>query len=271
MAIEHLLRDPGAEVEARDAADAGVLDTARRLARLPALLGPVDPALEQQILRRARAQSAPRRPRVRVGWAAAAVAVLLLAAALLTPLGQTALAQFMAVFRLGRTEVRITPADTTLTPATASTVAVVERSLSLEDAAALVAFPIPAPTYLPAGYRLQGVHAYTYPDLPAWVPQPFSLEVMFDDGAGHDISLRLYPILLGEEASISHLNLEAAPIQDVREVDIAGRPGVLMRLGSDPARATWQEVVWERDDLVLALSAGGLTEDDLLRMARSVQ
>jgi hypothetical protein len=270
-AVDELLRDPSAQPGPLDAADAELLETVRALAQLPALLGPVDPALEQRVLRQVRAGAAQarRRPRLRVAWAIASLVLLLLAATLLTPLGQTALAQFMAVFRLGRTEVRITPADTTVTPTVAVTAAI-KHTLSLEEAQGQVAFAIPQPTYLPPGHSLHQVNTYTYPDLPAWVPQPFSLELIYEDGVQHEISLRLYPILLGDKASISHLNLEAGPIQDVQEVDVNGQAGVLMRVGTNRVQATWQEVVWEQDDLILALSAAHLSEADLLRIARSV-
>jgi hypothetical protein len=67
------------------------------------------------------------------------------------------------------------------------------------------------------------------------------------------------------------MDLEAAPIQDVRNVDVNGQPGVLLRLGSGRTEAGWQEVVWEQDDLILALSALRLSEAELLRMARSVE
>jgi hypothetical protein len=187
-------------------------------------------------------------------------------------MGQTAVASFMAVFNLGRTEVHITPVDA---PATLQATAVaqstaVEQELTLEEAQALVAFAIPQANYLPADHNLRRAISHTYPDLPAWVPQPFFVELIYGDPQGHELSLRVYPIMLGDEASIAGMNLQAAPIQDVQDVDVDGQPGVLLRLGSDRSKITWQEVVWEHGDLILALSAGHLTEDELLRTARSV-
>jgi hypothetical protein len=143
--------------------------------------------------------------------------------------------------------------------------------LTLEQAQAQVSFAIPQPADLPSGYRLLGVHSYTYPDLPAWIPQPFCIELVYDDGQGHQAALRLYPIALGDRASISRLNLEATPIQDVRDVDVNGKPGVLLRLGAQGAETVWQELVWEQGDLILALSAASLSEDELMRTARSVR
>ncbi len=257
-----------------EAGDAGLVDTARYLAGLVQELGEADPALEQRIARNRQRQAAAaparRLPRFRPGWAVGALAAILLAVALLTPLGQTALASFMAVFSLGRTEVHITPAHLTSTATAAASSTAVVEALTLEQAQTQVSFAIPQPADLPPGYRLLRVQSYTYPDLPAWIPQPFCIELVYDD-QGQQVALRLYPIALGDRASISRLNLEATPIQDVVDVDVDGKPGVLLRLGDQGAETLWQEVVWEQGDLILALSSASLTEDELMRAARSVR
>ena len=49
--VDQLLDDPEARLEQIDPADAGMLATARQLARLPELLGPVDPTFEQRVMR----------------------------------------------------------------------------------------------------------------------------------------------------------------------------------------------------------------------------
>jgi hypothetical protein len=274
-AVDQLIDDPGAQPE-HYAPDAGLLDTARQLAQLPSLLGPVDPILEQQVMRCVRTGAAGRvrrAPRFRLGWAVAGVVTLLLALALLTPLGQTAVASFMAVFNLGRTEVIITPVDTPTVPE-ATVVAqstALSQPLTLTEARTQVPFAIPQPGYVPAGYSLRQVVGHTYPDLPAWLPQPFSVDLVYGDGKSHELTLRLYQITLSDQASISRLNLEAAPIKDVQDVDVNGQPGVLLQLGSAKGAATWQEVVWEQGDLILALSAADLSEAELLRVARSVR
>ena len=258
-----------------DPEDIGLLTTARQLTRLPSLLGPVNPLLEQQIIRRVRTagQAPPHILRLRLGWAVAGLLTILLAITLFTPLGQTAMASFMAVFKLGRTEVRITPVDTPalLQATVVAQSTAVQQTLTLDEARAQVSFAIPQPAYLPPGYRPRGAISHTYPDLPAWVPQPFFVELIYEDGQAHELSLRAYPIMLGDQASISGMNLQAAPIQDVQDVDVNGQPGVLLRLGSGRRGTSWQEVVWEQGDLILALSANDLTEVDLLRIARSVQ
>lgn len=275
--VDRLIGDPEAQLPPMGA-EADLIGTARRLARLPALLGPSDPALEQRILLRSWQAAGLRRtrrgPAMRMGWAVAALAVLVLLGTLLTPLGQTAVASFMAVFQLGRTEVRITPIEPSVALATAAVAqaTAVQSNLSLAEAQRL-AFPILQPAVLPAGYTLRDLVGYSYPDLPAWVPQPFSIQLVYADDEGHEFELRLYPITLGEEdrLEVSRLNLEATSIQDVRDVDLNGRPAVLLRVGQAGGKVAWQEVVWEQGNLLLSLSTQDLPEAELLRVAGSVR
>jgi hypothetical protein len=275
VAVEQLLREPEMIPQGLDPDEAGTLATAQRLARLPALLGPVPPALEQQLMHRVRSTS-PQPRRVtwsRLGWAAIGLTSILLVIMFLTPLGQTAVAGFMAVFNLGRTQVHIAPVSTpSAQPVTAVAGATaVRESLSLEEAQGLVSYAIPQPGYLPTGYRFVGVHGYTYPDLPAWVPQPFFLELLYEHEGGEELILRMYAISLGDEGSISQMNLQATSIQEVKDVDVNGSAGALLQLGNDRAGAVWQELVWEHDELIVALSSAYLTEEELLQVARSIQ
>jgi hypothetical protein len=181
----------------------------------------------------------------------------------------------MAVFDLGRTEVRITPADVPSEAISTAEVrgSTVQQEMTLDAARSEIPFAILLPSYLPPGYRLEKVIGYTYPDLPAWMPQPFSAELIFAEEHGKEVSMRIYPISLGtsERTSIlSALNLEVAPIQSVQDVDVDGRPGVLLQLGPNGAAVAWHEVVWEQADLVVTLSTADLLEQELLRMAGSV-
>jgi hypothetical protein len=275
-AADQLIHDPEARPEGFDPADTEVLAVARQLARLPELLGPVEPALEQQVIcqvqvagRASRRAGKSRliRPR-RAAWAVVGLVVVALVVLSLTPFGQTAVASFMAVFHLGRTDVSIAPV---YTPSAATGTTAIPSKLTLKEAKELVSFPIPQPAYLPPGYRLSGVNSYTYPELPTWVPQPFYVELVYKHDGGDELVLGVYSILLGDQASISRLNLQATPIEAVRDVDVNGQPGVLLRLGTGQAGAAWQQVVWEHGDLILALSSVDLTEDDLMRVARSVR
>jgi hypothetical protein len=275
-AVDQLIAEPNAQPESLAPEDARLLDTARHLAQLPALLGPVDPSLEQQVMRQVRIGSALRPKqarRFRPAWVGAGLAAVLLALMLLTPLGETAVASFISVFKLGRTEVIITPVDTPVAPL-ATVVAqstAISHPVTLEEARAQIPFAIPELGYLPSGYSFAELVTHTYPDLPAWIPQPFSVDLVYRDEDGHEITLGLYLIVLSDQASISRMNLEATPIKDVQDVDVNGQPAVLLQLGTDRGAATWQEVVWEQGDLILALSATDLSQADLLRMARSVQ
>jgi hypothetical protein len=274
-AVEQLIFEPHAQPEPLDPEDARLLDTARHLAQLPSLLGPVDRTLEQLVMRQVRTGSAlgqRRRHRFNPAWAAAGLVAVLLALTLLTPLGETAVASFISVFNLGRTEVVITPVDTPVAPlatvvaqSTAS-----DQRLTLEEARAQIPFVMPEPAYLPSGYSLYEVVSHTYPDLPAWIPQPFSVDLVYQDSEGRQVTLGLYLIMLSDQASISRMNLEATPIKDVQDVDVNGQPGVLLQLGTEKKAATWQEVVWEQGDLILSLSAADLSQAELLRTARSV-
>jgi hypothetical protein len=274
VAVDQLVRDPNADLELSDPGAAEALAAARQMARLPTLLGPADPAFEQRVMHEVRRASRypGRAPWLRLGWAVAGLVAVLLAVMLLTPLGQTAVAGLMAVFDLGRTDVRVAPE---YTPSALPTTAVdggraVQRNLTLEEAQSLVSFVIPQPSYLPPGFRLEGVNSYMYPDLPAWVPQPFFVELIYYDNEGEELLLRVYSIVLGDGASIASLNLRAPPIEHAKNVNVNGQPGVLLQQDLDRSGVAWQEVVWEQDDLILALSSLYLEEPDLLSIARSI-
>jgi hypothetical protein len=277
--VDRLTRDPDARIGQLDGGDDALLSTVQELARLPALLGPVDPVLEQRVMRLSQSHASSRRAKslryLRPGWVIAGVAAAVLLVALLTPFGQTAVASFMAVFNLGSTQVRITPVDvpSALEATDEMRAAVVRESLTLEEAAEQASFPILQPAYLPPGYQLLEAVGHTYPDLPAWVPRPFSMELVYEDDQGAWFSLHMYPISLGSDtrARVSGVNLEAAPIQDVRDVDVNGQPGMLLLLASGGDETGLKELVWEQGHVVLALSAVDLTEAELLRIARSAR
>jgi hypothetical protein len=274
-AVDRLVCDPEADVALPHSEAAEALAAARQMARLPALLGPVDPAFEERVMRQVRrAGPSPRRtPWLRLGWAVGGLALVLLAVLLLTPLGDTAVAGLMAVFDLGSTDLRVAPEQ--LSPAVPDTAVeggrAVRQSLTLDEAQGLVAFTIPQPGYLPPGFRLSAVYGYRYPDLPAWMPQPFFVELIYNDSAGEELLLRVYSIALGDEASVSSLNLRAPPIEDAQDVEVNGQPGVLLRQDLEPSGIELLELVWEQDDLILALSSHHLDKLDLLEIARSIQ
>jgi hypothetical protein len=272
--VDQLIADPSARLEGLEPADLGLVEATRQFARLPSLLGSVDPAFEQRIMQQVRQASSQRRrlPVARIGWALAGLAAVLLVAMLVSPLGQTAVASFMAVFSLGQTEVRITPVDAPSLPLATGVgqQGSIQQVMTLAEARSEFPFALPQPDPMPPGYHLASVIGHSYPNLPAWVPQPFFAELVYEGERGQEFALQVYPIMLGDGASISGLNLQAAPIEDVQDIDVNGQPAVLLRLGGKDADSGLREVVWEQDDLVLALSSVDVTEDELLRVARSV-
>jgi hypothetical protein len=208
-----------------------------------------------------------------LGWAIGGLALALLAVLLLTPLGDTAVAGLMAVFDLGRTDLRVAPEE--LSPAVPETAVeggrAVRQTLTLAEAQASVAFNIPQPGSLPPGFRLAAVYGYQYPDLSAWVPQPFFVELVYSDSEGKELLLQVYSIALSDGVSVSSLNLRAPPVEDVQDVEVNGQPGVLLRHDLEPTGIELLELVWEQDDLLLALSSHHLDDLDLLDIARSIQ
>ncbi len=275
VAVDLLLRDPDAAPVLPDPGSTEALAAAREMARLPALLGPPDAALVERIMQDARL---PRRsprpvPMLKLAWAGAGLVAVLLVVMLLTPLGQSAVAGLRAVLDLGQTDVRVGPGYTP--PATSATTVeggtAVRQDLTLEEAQSLVSFVIPQPAYLPPGFRLEGVSTYTYPNLSAWVPQPFFAELTYHNSQGEELLLRVYSITLGDAASISSLNLRAPPIAQVEDIEVNGQPGALLRQEPDRSGAVGRELVWEQDDKILTLFSADLDEEDLLRIAASIQ
>ncbi len=273
--MDGLLRDPDAAPVLPDPGAAEALAAAREMARLPALLGPADPALTERIMQDARRprRSAGPVPMLKLAWAAAGLVAVLLVVMLLTPFGQSAVAGLRAVLDLGQTDVRVGPGYTP--PATSATTVeggpAVQQDLTLEEAQSLVSFVIPQPAYLPPGFRLEGVSTYTYPNLSAWVPQPFFVELIYHNSQGEELLLRVYSITLGDAASISSLNLRAPPIEQVEDIEVNGQPGALLRQEPDRSGAVGRELVWEQDDKILTLFSADLEEEDLLRIAGSIQ
>ena len=304
--VDQLVLDPESAVALPHSESAEALAAARQMARLPALLGPMDSGFEERVMGQVRrASMLPKRApwlrerligvwtifqeapsfledsvvqllsdsSIRLRWAVGGLVVAILALLLLTPLGQTAVASLMAVFDLGRTDLRVAPEA--VSPAVLETAVegglAVRQSLTLAEAQDMVSFAIPQPGYLPPDFRLDAVYGYQYPDLPAWIPQPFFVELIYGDGDGAELLLRVYSVALGDEASISSLNLRAPPIEYVQDVAVNGQPGVLLKQELGRSGAELLEVVWEQDELILALSSHHLDETGLLDIARSIQ
>jgi hypothetical protein len=271
--IEAMLARPRAEESVGD-----LLDTARQLARLDDLFGPPDPAFEQRLTAQieARLTERPRRRvfwRPRFAWVTAAVLVLVLAG-LLTPPGQAAWAELMAIFHLNQAEVRI--AETV--PVVQAYTATAEITLpGLPEAqATVVPRTFRVPTYLPEGYRLHRTSTSHFDELPAWA-QPLFIDVTYRreaDEAVWELAYRQYFMSLDQGIlTIESLNFSPEEIQSARQVTVNGYPAVLLTV--QPANSVGQPdrillLVWEQDDALFTLTTTELSSDELVRVAESV-
>jgi hypothetical protein len=255
----------------------GLLDTARQLARLDDLLGPPDPAFEQRLTAQIEARLAERprrRPvwRPRFVWVTAVVLVLVLAG-LLTPHGQAALAELMAIFHLNQAQVHI--AETV--PVVQAYTATAEITLPglPEVQATVVPRTFQVPTYLPEGYQLHRISTSHFDQLPAWA-QPLFVDVTYrreTDEVIWELSHRQYFMSLGAGTTIGSLTFSPEEIESARQVTVDSHPAVLLTVR--PARSVGQpdrifHLVWEQDDALFTLTTTELSPDELVRIAESV-
>jgi hypothetical protein len=269
--IEEMLEMPRGE-ERED-----LLDTARQLARLNDLLGRPDPAFEQRLTAQIEARLAElprRRPlwRPRFVWVTAVVLVLVLAG-LLTPPGQTALAELMAIFRLDQAEVHI--AETV--PVIQAYTATAEITLpGLPEAqATVVPCTFQVPNYLPEGYQLHRISTSHFDEFPAWA-QPLFIDVTYrreKDKAVWELSYRQYFMSLSGGTTISSLTFSPEEIASAREVTVNSHPAVLLTVR--PASSVGPSdrilhLVWEQDDALFTLTTSELSPDELVCIAESV-
>jgi len=256
--------------------------TVERLAAINQLFAPPDAALRQRVwARMQRARSTSR------GWhwpawprALAAVALtLVLAVAVIgaSPRGRQAIAEVMGIFRLGRVEVRVTP-RATMQPGVEHRVTREEVLPDLASAEELVGYELLTPMALPEGYVLRAIHAVYYDELPAWIPQPFYVELDYGPPAGdaHPYYLRLreYRISFGGPGEgISALRFASGEVSMAQEVDLDGRRAVVLHLpgAAFPPAEVLLEVVWEQDGVVVELMSQELSADELIAVARSVE
>lgn len=265
--IEEMLEIPKGE-------GGDLLDTARQLARLSDLFGRPDPAFEQRLTAQIEARLAerPRRQpfwRPRLAWAAA-VALVLVLAGLLTSPGQEALAEFMAIFRLGQAEVHIT-ATVPVAQAYTATAEIALPGLP-EAQATVVPHTFLVPTYLPEGYQLYRTSTSHFDEVPAWA-QPLFIDVAYrreTDEAIWELCYRQYFMSLGEDATIESLNFSPEEIESARQVTVNGYPGVLLTVRPTSSVGQIMHLVWEQNDALFTLTTTELSPDELCRVAESV-
>ncbi len=246
-----------------------LLETAQRLSQLDALLPPVPGALERRVADLVYAGAAPPATfwrRVRPVFAGALMAtVILMALWTVTPGGQSAWAQVLSSLSLGQIRVEVTP---TSAPADAQETPSVREALPDLLAVELAMGRAPAwPRSLPDGYALRTIYAVTYPDLPAWISQPFFFELCYGTPADDSVfCIKEYRLLFREYGGISKLRF--AGEATIEQVDVSGVEGALLTMPGDVVRYM---VVWERDGLLLELSSDRLAQEALLDMAQMVR
>jgi hypothetical protein len=246
------------------------LEVARRLRRWGQGLPPVPELLQERVRRlvKAKVEQVPSGPEPywarwrSVAWGALAATVVLLGVFLSLPTGQHVLAQAMRIL-LGQTEVALTP---TLSPPTRALREPLDSLLAVE----LAMGRAPSlPRTLPEGYVLREMAAISYPELPEWISQPFYVELAYGLEEGPlGLWLREYRLLFREYGGIKSIAATSESVSHMQEVDVSGVPGAMMTFSD---AGSWHTVVWERDGLLLELKTDCLSEEELLRVARSVR
>jgi hypothetical protein len=256
--------------------------TVERLAAINRLLDPPDAALQQRVWARIqRARSTTRgwlwRPMPRAWVAVALTLVLAIAVIGASPRGRQAIAEVMGVFQLGQVEVRVTPRATGQ-PGVEHQVTREESLPDLAAAEALVGYELLTPTALPDGYVLRAVKAVYYDELPAWIPQPFYVDLDYGPPAGDDhpyyLRLREYRISFGGPGEgISALRFATGEVSLAQDVDLDGRRAVLLHLpgAAFPPAEVLLEVVWEQNGVAVELMSQELSVEELIAVARSVR
>ena len=253
-----------------------LLGTARQLARLNELFGPPDPAFERRLTARIDTRlterSRPQRKwRPRLAWSLA-VALVLVAIGLFTSPGQAVLAELMAVFQLGRTEVRVEPEIATLSPAYTATAKIALSGLP-EAKVAVEPRTLQAPVYLPDGYDLHRVGTSHFDELPSWT-QPLFIDINYrreSDEVIWELSFRQYFVASGGPGTIKALSYPTEEFESVQEVFVGGKPAVfLSRLGAEQPAERVLHLVWEGENALLTLTTTELAPDELIRIAESV-
>jgi hypothetical protein len=261
-----------------DETEAQMSSVARRLARLPELLPAQDIRLHDRVLAAARrADLQPGRARLRwtaLGPALAAI-LLLVGIGLFYPPGKAALAAFAARFGLGPFAVQVTPqpggeGDTYVTA--------LRRELStLDDAQALVGFGLFAPASLPEGYALESVVAVSYEDMPVWIPQPFYVELQYgppDEAELHHLTLREFGLVLNEGdylRRIREVNFGSGDVRQAEEVQVSGKPAVLLSTSGDASTPLLRRLIWQEGDAMLELLSHTMGAEQMLDVAEHVE
>ncbi|MBN1934365.1 MAG: hypothetical protein JW934_06855 [Anaerolineae bacterium] len=195
-------------------------------------------------------------------WGALVTALTLVLLWTITPAGRGAWARVLISLKLRQTTIEITPA------AGAEPTRAVREPLRDLLAVELTMGRAPSlPKSLPESYALREMAAVSFPDLPAWISQPFYVELCYGtDQAPKAICLREYRLLFREEGGI--LSYRQLGDSTIEPVGVAGVDGVLVTTYGDvPSHS----IVWERDGLLLELHSEILDKETLLEIAQTVR
>jgi hypothetical protein len=260
----------GAETDATDdtpyaSAVAKELAVARRIGQWSERLPPVPAGLQRRVQRRVEAPMGARRSRTwrSAAWGALAATLVFLVVWMVAPSGQQVWAQVIRALKIGQTYVE-------LTPTLDAPVRVVRDPLRDLVAAELLMGRAPSlPKVLPEGYELIEIVAVSYPDLPAWISQPFYIELSYGpEGGPPGLRLRQYRLLFREYGGISAFQPASESVSAFEMVDVSGVPGALLAFSRGDATLA---VVWERDGLLLELETDRLEKAELLEIAQTVR
>lgn len=274
---EMLDTDLAGEQVSMTVGDAALLGVAQRLARLPDLLPPVDPAFQRLVLARApQADWRPRRawPQWRAIAPVLAALLLLLGLGLFTPRGLAVLAELAARFHLGGFAVQVTPQPTS--GGESFVVASHQRLASVEDAQSLVDYDVLTPQVLPSGYELQDVIAVSYEDMPVWIPQPFYLELEYraeGDPELHHLTLREFGLTVREGEYIRRIRQVDFASRDVSQAEdlfVGEMPGVLLAMTTEPGVPPVRHLIWQQGEVVLEMLSQTLSGEEMLVIAETI-
>jgi hypothetical protein len=264
--VNRLLGDARSDGEEKGSLPvSGELSIAQRLSQANNRFPPVPAELERRVQAIVRSPPAPqaRSWTSVVSGAMTAVFVFLLLW-VVVPNGQEVGAAMMRAL-LGQTRVELTPTLESDVP----TREVREALRDLVAAELLMGRAPSVPRTLPEAYELQEITAVSYPDLPAWISQPFFVEQCYGaEGAPCGVCLRQYRLLFRQYGGISGFQVADDVVTAFEQVEVSGVPGTLLTMSRQGETYT---VLWERDGLLLELETDTLSKDEALRIARSVR
>jgi hypothetical protein len=270
---------------ALDDLDPGMLETAARLAALPELMPPVEPAFEQSVWNRLNRLAAEERPStgllggrwsmpsLSLRWLAP-VAALLLIVVLVLPGPRQVLGNWMARFRLENVQVVVAP-EQTVRPELAARRQVYDSLAEAADAAGIHLYQ---PGFLPADYGLASVLSVSYDALPLWL-QPLYVESSYrpsqaDENVNYYAVVRQFNARRSGPGGIDEIEYQSEAVQTAREILLNdGRhPAVLMEFkdSSRDDQPVLRELIWEQEGITFELWSEKLSLEEMTLIAESM-